>query len=121
VNVAIASILGLLLFFSRAHILVGLDNPLAVFRSHIAINLLLINVGLVLFNMLPAFPMDGGRVLRALLSSRLGRLRATEIAAGLGTVFAIIFVVLGFSPQVGNPMLILVGGFAFIAGRQELW
>jgi Zn-dependent protease len=121
VNVAIAGVLGLLLFLLQAPNLLAPDNPVALFRGRFAVDLFLINVGLVLFNMLPAFPMDGGRVLRALLSSKFGRLRATEIAAGLGTIFAIIFVVVGFHPDVRNPMLILVGGFAYIAGRQELW
>src|SRR3954447_24936423 len=53
--------------------------------------LVLINLGLALFNLIPAFPMDGGRVLRAVLSGWLGRARATMIAAGLGRGLALLF------------------------------
>lgn len=53
--------------------------------------LLVINLGLALFNLIPAFPMDGGRVLRALLSTPLGRLRATAVAAGIGRFLAVVF------------------------------
>jgi Zn-dependent protease len=88
--------------------------------------LLTANVFLVGFNLLPAFPMDGGRVLRALLSGPMGRLRATEIAAQLGAVIAVL---LGAAAVVGmvrgieglaNPMLLVVAGFVFLAGQQEL-
>lgn len=82
-------------------------------------DLLLINVMLVLFNMLPAFPMDGGRVLRALLAKPLGYVRATEVAAALGTAFAILFALLAL-PVFHNPMLLLIAGFAYLAGQQEL-
>ncbi len=54
-----------------------------------------LNTMLVLFNLLPAFPMDGGRVLRAALSPRLGRLRATAIAARLGKLLALLFLLYG--------------------------
>ena len=78
-----------------------------------------INVGLLLFNMLPVFPMDGGRVLRALLSGWLGRLRATEIAAGLGRVLAVVggvyFLLNGHWAQV------FLAGFILTAGTFELW
>jgi Zn-dependent protease len=86
------------------------------------------NLFLVFFNMLPAFPMDGGRVLRALLSRWLGHLRATEIAAALGVVMVGLFVLAGLGvlnrldiiPFEGSPMLVLVALFVFIAGQQEL-
>ncbi len=74
------------------------------------------NVALVVFNMIPAFPMDGGRVLRALLATRLGFTRATRIAGTIGQVLA---VVLGFAGLFGNPLLVLVAVFIFLAAGAE--
>jgi hypothetical protein len=62
--------------------------------------------------------MDGGRVLRALLVPGLGRLRATQVAANIGSAFAVLFILAGLWL---NPMLLLVGAFIFLAGRHELW
>ncbi|GAB5401912.1 MAG: hypothetical protein Aurels2KO_01430 [Aureliella sp.] len=80
--------------------------------------LLAANLFLVLFNMLPAFPMDGGRVLRSLLSMRVGQMRATEIAARAGRWMALLFVVAGF--WYSNFSLMLIAGFIFLAGTAEL-
>jgi Zn-dependent protease len=80
--------------------------------------LMMINIVLVLFNLIPAFPMDGGRVLRALLATRLGLVRATRIAAGLGSVLALAFCIFGLVQ--GAPMTTLVGIFVYFAGQQEL-
>ena len=79
--------------------------------------LLVSNVGLVLFNLLPALPMDGGRVFRALLSWPLGLDRATRWAALVGRVFAVGFVVLGLAGQ--NPVLAFIGVFVFFAAGAE--
>jgi Zn-dependent protease len=83
--------------------------------------LCIMNVLLVLFNMLPAFPMDGGRVLRALLSLGMDHLQATEKAAFVGMLMAVLLGVLGvFALFAGNPGLLLVAMFVFVAGQQEL-
>jgi len=79
--------------------------------------LAMINIYLFVFNLIPAFPMDGGRVLRALLALRIPRARATRIAATLGQGLAIAFALLGL--LWGNVLLMLVAGFVFLAARSE--
>jgi Zn-dependent protease len=76
------------------------------------------NVVLCLFNLIPAFPMDGGRVLRALLAVRLGYTRATRVAASIGQALAFVFAVLGLLPG-SSPMLILIAVFIFLAASGE--
>jgi hypothetical protein len=71
-----------------------------------------------LFNLIPAFPMDGGRVLRALLSGWLGRLKATVIAAGVGRVLAVCFAV-GALLWTHNPMQIALAAFIYFAAQGE--
>jgi CBS domain-containing protein len=74
------------------------------------------NLILLTFNLLPAFPMDGGRVLRALLALKWSRSRATKIAASIGQVFAF---GLGFLGLFGNPFLLIIAAFIFIAAGAE--
>jgi len=78
--------------------------------------LLVVNIFLVLFNLLPAFPMDGGRVLRAALAMRLPYGRATRVAAAIGKGMAVLF---GFIGLFGNPMLMLIALFVWIGADQE--
>ena len=75
------------------------------------------NVVLVVFNMLPAFPMDGGRVLRAILALFLPRVQATSIAATVGTGFAILFGIVGVLS--GQFMLLIIALFLFTIGQAE--
>ena len=82
----------------------------------LALILLKLNIILVLFNLIPAFPMDGGRMLRALLSMRFGRLTGTQAAAIAGQALAVGFLVLGLQ---GNLILALIGVFVFMSARRE--
>ena len=102
VNVVIAVVLGLLLSL-------GIQDRLLV-------NLFYTNIALVLFNLLPAFPMDGGRVLRAGLSMLMPRERATSVAATTGKVFAVIMGLVGLF---SNPMLVLIAVFVWMAASAE--
>jgi len=76
-----------------------------------------INLSLGLFNLLPAFPMDGGRVLRALLAQRLGGARATRIATAVGQVAAVLFGLLGLWS--GNLILVLIAVFLYSGAGAE--
>jgi len=78
--------------------------------------LMAINLILVAFNMIPAFPMDGGRVLRAILATRTEYSRATQIAASIGQGIAILF---GFIGLFYNPLLLFIAFFVWIGAAQE--
>jgi len=113
VNVVIAL---LLVFVGGAHL-----NPSAagaVESSQISMidRLAIVNLFLALFNLIPAFPMDGGRVLRAALAARLGYVRATEIAASIGQFVAF---ALGFFGLLYNPLLIFIAIFVYLAAASE--
>jgi stage IV sporulation protein FB len=113
VNVAIALAL---VFLAGAHLSTGdlqvVESPATSMIDRLAA----VNVFLAVFNIIPAFPMDGGRLLRALLASRLGYVRATEISAFIGQGFAF---ALGFIGLFSNPMLIFIAIFVYLAASSE--
>lgn len=115
VNVVLAA-----LFFGLATVLGDfhtVGSMEAAIQGSLPVRLFWANIVLIVFNLLPAFPMDGGRVLRALLSMRLGRGRATHIAARIGQGMAALFAVLGLLS--GNPLLCIVGLFVWMGAAQE--
>jgi Zn-dependent protease/CBS domain-containing protein len=114
VNVVLAALCFAWLVGER---LAPLDEALKVGGEFVS-QLFWVNVALVLFNMLPAFPMDGGRVLRALLAMRLDYVRATQIAARIGQGMALLFGFLGLLPG-SNPFLIFIALFVWIGAAQE--
>jgi Zn-dependent protease len=113
VNVVIAIALYAWLWFSSTF--APLER-LTVAGGPFLARLMVVNVILVLFNMLPAFPMDGGRVLRALLATRMDYTRATQIAATAGQAMAFLFGLLGFFT---NPFLLFIALFVWIGAAQE--
>lgn len=90
----LVSLLIAVICWAAASLLAPVASPLLVFTVDFIGS---INMALVVFNMLPCFPMDGGRVYRAWLSKRVGRLEATRRAVRLGKVFALLFVALGLA------------------------
>lgn len=82
-----------------------------------AFHLFYLNVALGLFNLLPAFPMDGGRVLRGLLEERWGALRATRVSADAGKVFALLFAIVGFVTV--NILLMVIAFFVYVGAEAE--
>jgi stage IV sporulation protein FB len=94
------------------NILEGVQSAAQVF-----VYLGFINVALVVFNLIPAFPMDGGRVLRGLLATRLGPVRATDISSAVGQFFAAAFFLIGLLS--GNLLLALVAVFIFFGAGGE--
>jgi CBS domain-containing protein len=114
VNVVIAGVLFMVL--QTAGTLAPVDT-LGLTSGSFLERLMIVNVFLVAFNMLPAFPMDGGRVLRALLAIRMEYTRATQLAANIGQGMALLFGLVGLI--VFNPFLMFIALFVWIGAGQE--
>jgi Zn-dependent protease len=113
VNVVIAAGLFAYLFLTSG--LVPLTDLTVASGSFIE-RVMVVNISLVLFNLIPAFPMDGGRVLRALLAMRMEYVKATQIAATIGQGMALLF---GFIGLFSNPFLLFIAFFVWIGASQE--
>ena len=119
VNVVIA----LLLFpFVSVESYIGQDPEVlqeqlaAINAGNFLFYLFFVNIALVLFNMLPAFPMDGGRIFRALLSMKYGRIKATKMASGLGKFMALLFFLFGLFYSI---ILTVIAVFIWFGAHSE--
>src|SRR6185503_8431175 len=116
---AVNIVIALLIFLGLLAVHRGaLTIDLFALQGNFFAQLMAVNIFLVIFNMIPAFPMDGGRVLRALLARRLDYKRATMLAARIGQGMAVLLGVGGLF-FLGNPMMLLVALFVFFGARAE--
>lgn len=115
VNIVIAGILWLYLGLFRT---VDVDQMefTSITFNNFPVMLLAANLFIVAFNLIPAFPMDGGRLFRSALAMRMSKLKATSIAKDIGQVFAVMFI---FAGLFLNPFLIIIGLFVFLGARGE--
>ena len=120
-NIVIAFILGLLSLFTPVSLFAGLRriarDPMSLGWRDTLPYLVITNIGLAAFNLIPAFPMDGGRVLRSLLATVMPEMQATDIAVRVGQAFAWL---LGLGGLVtGNLVWILIAIFVYSGAAQE--
>jgi len=117
VNIVISILLFTYFYLFMPHDVIGNLYEAKIAPENFVMNLMAVNIVLVIFNLIPAFPMDGGRVFRALLSFTMDRVKATKIAASLGQFLAIIFVVFGLMNS--HPFIILIVIFVFLGAQAE--
>lgn len=124
----LSNLLVVAVFYYPLHVMLGKEKllyPLLVMTGqapysgefNVVAHIYWINLVLAVFNIIPAFPMDGGRVLRAVLSYRMGHREATLIAVKLGHIFALMFAYIGIMH--GQIFLLLVAVFIYIAASSE--
>ena len=113
VNLAIAAVLGGALWATGRW---ESDAATSAMQGPFLQRLVLVNVFIMVFNLLPAFPMDGGRALRALLASRMDHVAATQVAANIGQGMALFFGLIGL---LGNPFLVFIALFVWIGAAAE--
>jgi len=112
--------LGFLLFLGiSGHVPAFSDWWSPVSNDNMVYSLFTTNVMLFSFNLIPAFPMDGGRVLRALLAMKYGRYKATNLAVRIGQLLAIGFVLYGLIPSTGNIWMVFIGVFIYLGAGAE--
>ena len=114
VNVALAWMLAMVVPPAEA---LGVWDKGAWLDAPFLAKLAVMNATLAVFNLVPAFPMDGGRALRALLALRLDYLRATQLAAQIGQAFALTFGMIGLFA--GNPVLVFIAMFVWMGAASE--
>ncbi len=113
VNVALAAVLFAVMLATGQ---VGAALQVSIVGGPLLAKLMWTNVALAGFNLLPAFPMDGGRVLRSLLALRIDRVRATDVAAAIGQAAALLFGLIGLF---FNPLLVFIALFVWIGAQEE--
>jgi Zn-dependent protease len=116
VNILLALITGFFITFPENAEALAAQLSSGVNASNFFLHFFIVNIVLAVFNLIPAFPMDGGRVLRALLSFQFKRHVATKIAARIGQFIAMGFILIGFY---SNPFLIFIGLFVIVSAQME--
>lgn len=119
VNVVIALLcfIGLFSFAGMDHFILNEQSGQIDSLPKFVVTVFFINVVLFFFNLIPAFPMDGGRILRALLSMKLGKTKSTRIASIIGKIFAVCFMCYGL--YISHYVLVVIGGFIFFMANTE--
>jgi Zn-dependent protease/predicted transcriptional regulator len=116
VNIVLGLLTGLFITFPNRSEALAKELSEGVNASNFFLNFFIVNIILAVFNLIPAFPMNGGRILKALLSLKFERHVATKIAARIGQFLAMGFILLGFF---FNPFLIFIGLFVIMGAQME--